>query len=72
MRPGSAMTTAAEDFESEFPSPYLKAMVMRLRIEMFSAASALQGDLADEFWKLVDDLNTMRSKRTICAPKSDG
>lgn len=44
------------------PNPHLRAMVMRLRIEMKSCAVALQGELADDFWRLVDELNAMRPK----------
>lgn len=47
--------------------PHLRAMLARLRIEMTSAAQALQGDLLVEFWTIVDDLNVIRTakRRTI-------
>jgi hypothetical protein len=35
-------------------------MVIRLRIEMKTCAKALDGELLDEFWRLVDELNAMR------------
>lgn len=41
---------------------YLKVMLMRLRIELLSAAKALRGDLLDEFWKIIDDVNALRGK----------
>lgn len=53
--------TSFEDF-AEFPSPYLKAMIIRLRIEMFSVAASMQGELAREFWQIVDDLNAHRAR----------
>lgn len=77
MRRGSVawLTSMEEDLADESPRAYLKAMLVRLRIEMLSSASALQGDLLDEFWEIVDDLNAlraMRSKRMICTPRSGG
>jgi hypothetical protein len=41
---------------------YLKIMLMRLRIELLSAAKALRGDLLDDFWKIIDDVNELRGK----------
>lgn len=41
---------------------YLKVMLMRLRIELLSAAKALRGDLLDELWKIIDDVNALRGK----------
>lgn len=55
----SDQTQLPDDFLT-FPSPYLKAMLMRLRIEMFSVAKALQGELLDEFWRSIDELNRLR------------
>lgn len=50
-----------EALAGESPSPYLRAMLMRLRIEMLSAAKALHaGALRTEFWKIVDDLIELR------------
>lgn len=52
-----------DDIAGEFPSPYLRALLMRLRIEMLSAARAFQGSLRDDFWKLVDELNEIRAEQ---------
>jgi len=54
--------TSSEDVEAP-PGLHLKVMLIRLRIEMSAAARALQGELRDEFWQLVDDLQAMRPKR---------
>jgi hypothetical protein len=62
-RPSVSCEAADLDDFYAFPNPHLKAMVMRLRIEMKSCAAALQGELADEFWRLVDELNAMRSAK---------
>jgi hypothetical protein len=62
------LTTMEEDLAEESPHAYLKAMLVRLRIEMLSSARALQGDLLVEFWEIVDDLNAIRPKRTLGDP----
>lgn len=62
------LTAMEEDLAEESPHAYLKAMLVRLRIEMLSSARALQGDLLVEFWEIVDDLNAIRPKRTLGDP----
>ncbi len=59
MTHSSAEASSYTDFVA-FPSPYLKAMLVRLRTEMFSAACALQGELLDAFWASIDELNDLR------------
>lgn len=61
MSQGHDPAETLDDFIAEFPSAHLRALVIRLRIEMLSAAKALQGELLAEFWKLVDDLNALRA-----------
>ena len=60
--PTERTETDFADF-AEFPSPYFRAMLMRFRIELRSAAKALRGNLLDEFWKVIDDVNTLRPKK---------
>lgn len=52
-------TTDYKDFATS-PHPYLKAIVDRLRCELFSAARALRGDLLDAFWQSIDEINALR------------
>jgi hypothetical protein len=33
---------------------------MRLRIDMFSVAQSMYGELLDEFWRSIDELNKLR------------
>ncbi len=40
-----------------------KALLMRLRIDMFSIAKSLHGALLDEFWKSIDELRKRRPKK---------
>lgn len=63
MTHSSAEAPSYTDFVA-FPSPYLKAMLVRLRTEMFSAACALQGELLDAFWASIDELNGLRRTET--------
>lgn len=63
MTHSSAEAPSYTDFVA-FPSPYLKAMLARLRTEMFSAACALQGELLDAFWSSIDELNDLRRTET--------
>lgn len=37
-----------------------RALLMRLRIDMFSVARSLRGDLRDAFWRSIDALNALR------------
>jgi hypothetical protein len=37
-----------------------KAVLMRLRIDMFSVAQSMYGELLDEFWRSIDELNKLR------------
>lgn len=57
------VTTGYSDFAS-FPHPYLKALIDRLRSELFSAARALRGDLLDAFWQSIDEFNALRRDPT--------
>lgn len=38
-----------------------KAWLMRLRIDMFSVAKALHGEILDSFWKALDELMALRT-----------
>lgn len=58
---GGYMVDTIEDGGAP-PGLALKVMLIRLRMEMSAAARALQGELRDEFWQLVDDLQAMRPK----------
>ena len=60
-RPSAEQLPSFDDFAA-CPSPYLKAMLLRLRIEMFSFAKAMQGELLDEFWRAIDELQALRPK----------
>ena len=38
---------------------------IRLRVELYSAAQMLKGEDAEEFWKLIGEINSIR---VICQP----
>lgn len=42
--------------------------ILRLRIELSTAAQTLTGEDADEFWKLIDEVQAMK----IIRPKEHG
>jgi len=67
----TSMAARKSDDVEELSSPFLRAMLSRLRIEMLSCAVAFQeGPLHDEFWKLVDDLNAIRDDQQLRAELS--
>lgn len=39
--------------------------LMILRVELFAAAQVLKGEPLKEFWKLIDDINSIRPKEEI-------
>lgn len=65
--PSAEQTPSFSDFAA-FPSPYLKAMLKRLRVEMFSVARALRGELLDAFWDSIDELNDLRRAEATSTP----